>query len=338
MTYGDLKTKVLNLAFPNRMPRNLVARRESHVAAGLVKLQSVLWRLRSSHLEQYDGQEYYTCGGMVVEAPAGEITEVWADRLDAGTEDLPIVGCACRQQYLLTARVNVEALMREYVAEGGAMLDVNGALVQMLPINGTGFFALDRGLLYLYPAAVEPWWIRLKWDGIKQSFEDSDEIEIDEQDQMLLVRWCEAQGEMDERNWSNASKILEVFAGDLRDAVRRHSRQDNPMPRRAVIQNRLSDLGFYVKKPCCQANTYSLTNPIASDPYVVLRRVGDNAPIQVRIVGDSTSGSQIELTTLTDPTPSVDYVVLDRVSDEAKVKLQVVVGVGGESEILLTTL
>ncbi len=338
MTYGELKTKVLRLAFPNRMARNMVARRESHVAAGLVKLQTVLWRLRTSHPEQYDGQEYYTCGGMVVEAPAGEITEVWADRLDPGTEDLPIVGCACRQQYLLTARVNIEALMREYVAEGGAMLDANGALVQMLPINGTGFFALDRGLLYLFPAAVEPWWIRLKWDGIKQSFEDEDVIEIDEQDQMVLVRWCEAQGEMDERNWTSASQIMKVFDMDLRDAVRRHSRQDNPMPQRAVIRNRITDLGFFVRRPCCQPNTYSLTNPIPSEQYIVLRRIGDNAPVRFQVVGDTTSGSQIELTTLTDPTPSVDYVVLDRVGDDAKVKVQVAVGPGGESEIVMTTL
>lgn len=334
MTYGELKTKVLRLAFPNRMARNMVARRESHVAAGLVKLQTVLWRLRTSHQEQYDGQEYYTCGGMVVEAPAGEITEVWADRLDPGTEDLPIVGCACRQQYLLTARVNVEALMREYVAEGGAMLDVNGALVQMLPINGTGFFALDRGLLYLFPAAVEPWWIRLKWDGIKQSFADEDVIEIDEQDQMVLVRWCEAQGEMDERNWTSASQIMKVFDMDLRDAVRRHSRQDNPLPQRAVIRNRITDLGFYVKRHCEQASTYGSVGP--SYPYWVLRRAGDSKPIKVQVVGDSTSGSQIELTPIDDTYTDVDYVVLDRVSG-GKVRVSVVLGPGGDSELQFNT-
>ena len=257
-TFKEQRDKILKLAFPFRMPANLIARRQQHYVDGLIRLQELLWRLREDHTDTHIGDDIYCGGGMIVDAPLGEVVEVWADRTDPGTTDNPITACSCRQDYLLTSRQNVEQMMKEYQREGGDVPDpTTGLHVQMLPVGSTGYFAIERGRLWAFPCTLSPWKLKVKWDGIKQTFLDLDPaLPLTSRQESLLVSWCEAMAEKDERNWQNHSYLMQQLAVQLSREVRQNSRMDNPRPQRKLIENPVSHWRIWASdRTCRQADT-----------------------------------------------------------------------------------
>lgn len=257
MTYAELRDETLNLAYPGRMARNLIPVRQRHVISGLMELQNRFWRMKAGHVTTYVGEELYQCGALVTSTPYGTIRRVYAERDDVGTPEHPIDDpCACHVDYRLVGPELVEQFARDFTTVGGRIYNDNDVLLRpMLPVpNGAAVFAVDRNTLLAYPCPTTPWRLKIQWDGFKDRWFDTDELDHLEdtfhQMKDLLVLWVRWKGAGDDRNWQDAGVILAEYRDAVKTELLRQRRIETPEERMVYPEGTQDSPHGFPCNPC----------------------------------------------------------------------------------------
>lgn len=266
MTYAQLVEQVLTLAYPSGMASNLVALRERHVLSGMIELQTKIVSLQEKNSDVHEGAGNYQCGTTIVTAPDGVVKRVEAFRSDLEVDEGPgpVDGdtnrpeCSCTVEYLTRAIDTVRGYANDWTRGGGRMTDSEGNINHMLPVP-FGAFAIYRDQLWAYPAVGDPWKLRVIWDGVKQDYEDADELTLSPAQIDLLRAYVVFKGAVDDGCYDDSSKLYQVYLLMLRAELQREWERKNPPVNRAPKAG--------VRSPtmgqCCRA---PVTAYVAPDP------------------------------------------------------------------------
>lgn len=239
-TFGNLKSDLRLILFPNRESENLVKAHDKFFVDCLVELQQVVECLQQDNTDLFPQcATLYNCGLTVFDAPRGIIKAVGViDKIDPATgdesADVPDDYCA----YIPYAEVDF-CHVRRYLDgfhHGGCCHspflffgchhrryptptdDGLPAGLPPLPLGfhypqastnrswgraGGGIWAKDRGKIYIAPWIQTTETVDVKWDGIKRVWGDDDPID----DDPLLSKAVEAYV-----RWKHTEKFDHEFA------------------------------------------------------------------------------------------------------------------------------
>lgn len=237
MTYADLRDLIIPLAIPERVARDRIPSVRRHVLSGLVDLQRFIPGLRERNVATFYGPDLFSCGMTIGDRPSGEIIEVWAERADIPSDGVGATqGCACVVPYDVFSVAFVKARSVEYVRNGGSSDPSD--VPQMLP-QDYGFFAVDDDSIYAYPAAMDPWRLKVRYAAVVQSYEDEDEVlDLTESQKDLLILWVRAKYSSDLRCWQDYRQIMQDYFMARRDEIVGKRHELNPEIRRRQPMNR----------------------------------------------------------------------------------------------------
>lgn len=225
-TFAALKTELRAIIFPAGEPSNLVAAHDKFFIDALIDLQTFVDCLQQDNTSIFPQcSTFYNCGLTVIDAPRGNVKKVGV----IGSTDGAVDWCS-EVEYL---QVNPTAI-REYLDRSlqcGYCLPTFFSLLQNSCIKGyypvpsdagvpaglpilplgyhypqtstdsiygramAGFWAIERGKLFIAPYIQSDEHLAIKWDGIKRSWTDADSVDEDPMvasAMMEYVRWQHA--------------------------------------------------------------------------------------------------------------------------------------------------
>lgn len=199
MTYAEFNAAVRLAVWADGEPENLVNPHKNYVLDALIDLQTKVVCLQQSH-EDYlcASASFYHCGASLFEAPRGFIqslsTMVPGDTCCREVRYTPVsmmdMECMIKNQeafsfcsstelhpyttylqdgvYVPFPETPLECV--DYVAPGDTSLDKTNRAIE-------GFFSIDRGQIWVNPRIQSDELVKLKWDGVKRSFADTDIVD-----------------------------------------------------------------------------------------------------------------------------------------------------------------
>jgi hypothetical protein len=191
MTYAEFNAAVRLSVWPDGEPENLVAPHKNYVLDALIDLQTKVRCLQQNHVDYLcASSSFYHCGASVFEAPRGFIqslsTMVPGSRCCVEIPYVPVskndMDCMLQNQQAFSFCSTTELhpyptydtplYCFDYVTYGDTTLDKTSRASE-------GFFAIDRGQLWVNPQIQSDELMVLKWDGVKRSFADTDTVDED---------------------------------------------------------------------------------------------------------------------------------------------------------------
>jgi hypothetical protein len=197
MTFAQFNAAIRAAVWPDGEPENLVANHKNYILDALIDLQIKVPRLQQNHTDFILPEStIYSCGASIFDVPRGFIVGLDVLR---GTP----TNCCDSAPYREASKNELDCLLRDASTSwpcGGEQhaypfyqLYGEGEYIPYptLPYCAeypdqsldsvcaptSGYMALFRGQLWVYPHIQSGHVGKLTWDGIKRSFEDTDVID-----------------------------------------------------------------------------------------------------------------------------------------------------------------
>src|SRR4029450_12020519 len=162
LTFNQLLTAVLMVAFPNRVARSLIPVKRSDLSAALVQIQTFIPRYQLDNIEIKPADITANCGIAEIPAPEGHVYRVYGL---GPPPTYPIPGESCRiQPYHPASRKAAEAYADGYRAARQCSVNSGGEFCY--PFEKTWFSMWDQSI-FLWPPPPKGWGVVIEWKGIK---------------------------------------------------------------------------------------------------------------------------------------------------------------------------
>lgn len=179
MTYSEFREKILNLAYPDRIPQVLVPLVESFFSLSLSEVQLKIPYYRSRNIQTTDHDSVsWDCGVSSVPLPEGEVKSVWL--YVSLTDSCPTDRDKCAVvEYFATSNRRILDLREQYqhwvMDRGGE--DEAPNTIQPTANPWYSIFQQERQI-WLYPPVGYGWGVKVQWEGVNKSWADSDDMTL----------------------------------------------------------------------------------------------------------------------------------------------------------------
>ena len=219
ITFGDLKTEIKDLIWPNGVPENLVKPIDVSFEDALVDLQTYVDCLQAWHTDVYPQcSTYFQCGLTVFDKPRGKILRIRAfqgdfcDPVTLNPTTMHYLKCWSRrfmERVTAPANTGMPALPMGFkFADATTDSQWGRALL--------GLWSMERDRIYVAPHIQSLESIVVEWDGLKRTFSDSDLWPNDRDFKRTLKLWVQSEFSRDFERDFGAKQQFKVDYLDAR--------------------------------------------------------------------------------------------------------------------------
>ena len=177
ISFGDLKTELKALIWPNGVPENLVSAIDAYFEDALMDLQRWVTCLQAWHTDVFPQcATYFRCGLTVLDAPRGKIRRVRTFQ-DAFCDPVTMVASTPQEVYCWSRkfidRIDAPANAGLPALPAGFKF-ADASTDSQFGRAQTGLWTMDRAKLYVAPWIQSRESVVVEWDGMKRKFSDAD--------------------------------------------------------------------------------------------------------------------------------------------------------------------
>jgi tartrate-resistant acid phosphatase type 5 len=220
LTLSELKTKLRADTHPQDLPENLVGPYDRIVAEGLTILQKWVDCLQQNNTQLYKHcSTYWDCNATVVEAPKGRIKRVYTVQSDQNCDKV---------YYRQISYARLLCLAKDYgLTEppdqtGAPTLEspfyyANDSTDRTWGRSRYGFYAIQRGRLYVFPYIHSSETVVVEWDGMKRDWQDADLVSADPEFYRAIKLYVAKEMA---RDYDNDTNRYQTMTLEYREALR----------------------------------------------------------------------------------------------------------------------
>jgi len=201
VTYAEFSVAIRRAVWADGEPENLVNPHKNYVLDALIDLQTKCKCLRANHVDYICASAtFFSCGASVLEAPRGFISKL--------STMVPGGHCCVEIPYTPVSMSDMRCMLdaqkafsfcssaelhpyTTYLQDGVYVafpeppiycMDYRAAEDTSLDKSfraTEGFFAIDRGQIWISPQIQSDELIKLEWEGVKKDFADTDTVDED---------------------------------------------------------------------------------------------------------------------------------------------------------------
>jgi len=321
MTFAQFQAAVMEKAFPDGEPENLVKHHRTDLIAGIIHVQTYcdFYKRNVTNVHPYCST-FFWCGASVIDAPRGAIKRVYT---------LPSGADCCPVDYDFVSSFDVFrawlfATRPKWTKPENAGLPEIPALGMTYAEDVTdkghryayGYYTIREGKIYLAHRIESTERIIVEFDGVKRNWKDDDLIPVsgwhdtDDDDGVelisLLAKYVQSQDKLlYTEDPKGGSFLMQQFASDFAELIARTKRESRGRPFSSFNPRPI----LSINAPCGQEEC---TVPETTDETAVFAIVGDTQ-------NDPGNGNADAVATLIDSWgPSYIVTVGDNWYDSAK--------------------
>lgn len=226
MTFAEFSAARRLAVFPEGEAEELVENHKKWVLDALIDLQLKIPCLQDKHFDTVEfDSTYWSCGASVVEAPRGYIhsfSTALADDLCSKVRRFPVTmdELLCKVDDFKNCGLYQAPDVGGYLAEDlPPDVQLPSATVDLRYRPLTGWYTLQDGRIWTFPALQSTEVAIIEWEGIKRLFADEDEVEWDREVEQTVEFYLEGHSRRKEdADYDAATTALAAYAikvGDL---------------------------------------------------------------------------------------------------------------------------